>query len=318
MPNPQGLPLYRNSSAKWEKRGLTYCPAGEKAWMQTHASNPIAYRIAPDRLRLYFSSRDDSNRSHFTFVETTVDQPETVLHVADRPCLSPGPLGHFDDHGTYGMSLVECDGRLLLYYVGWNSGAGRLYYASIGLAESSDGGETFERTSSAPILARSHDDPWMVSSPYVLRESPTSWLMWYLSGIGWKESCGALHSYYHLKFAHSEDGIHWQRRNKIAIDLEPGDRNIARMCVVPHDGWYEGWYSYAGSDGYRIGYAESQDGASWEREDTATGIDLSASGWDSEAQAYPFLLDTGDRRLLFYSGNEVGKTGFGVAEEIIS
>lgn len=283
--------------------------------MRTHASNPVVLPLAPDRLRVYFSCRDDRQRSHVGFVEIDPSAPAEILRIAERPCLAPGPLGHFDDHGTYATSLVEHDGRLLLYYAGWNPGPAPVYYPSIGLAVSDDGGETFERVSQAPIMARSEIDPWMVSAPFVLREG-ARWRMWYLSGIGWKEEDGALRSYYHLKQAESDDGVSWRRDGRVAIGLEPGQHNVARMCVVRRGDRYEGWYSYTAGAGYRIGYAESADGDAWVRNDAAAGMHPAPGEFDGEAQAYPYVHEHGGRRLLFYSGDGVGRTGFGMAEEV--
>jgi predicted GH43/DUF377 family glycosyl hydrolase len=72
------------------------------------------------------------------------------------------------------------------------------------------------------------------------------------------------------------------------------------------------WYSYRGSRN-RIGYADSEDGISWERKDGEAGIDVSASGWDSEMIEYPFVFDHDGERYMLYNGNGYGKTGIGLA-----
>jgi hypothetical protein len=298
----------------WRRHGLVFAPSGNRPWMHSHASNPVVISLADDRLRVYFSCRDERQRSHVGFVEIDPATPSEILRLSEQPCLAPGPLGFFDDHGTYAMSLVEHDGRLLLYYVGWNPGPDPVYYPSIGLAVSDDGGERFERISRAPIMARSEVDPWMVSSPFVLEEGGR-WRMWYLSGIGWKVEDGAPRSYYHLRYAESDDGVLWRRDGHVAIGLRPGERNIARMCVLRRAGRYEGWYSYTAGADYRIGYAESPDGLDWERHDEAAGMEPCPGEFDGEAQAYPFVCDHGGRRLIFWSGDGVGRAGFGMAAE---
>ncbi len=67
------------------------------------------------------------------------------------------------------------------------------------------------------------------------------------------------------------------------------------------------------SDGYRIGYAESSDGVKWTRMDELAGIDFSAEGWHSQAQAHPFVLHHGGRWFMFYNGNNFGCDGIGLA-----
>jgi len=121
--------------------------------------------------------------------------------------------------------------------------------------------------------------------------------------------------YYHLKYAESEDGIHWERKGIVCIDFKyEGETRIARPCVIKEDGIYKMWYCYAiGSGGYRIGYAESEDGIRWERKDEEAGIDVSESGWDSEMICYPFVFEHKGRKYMLYNGNEYGKTGFGYA-----
>ena len=231
-----------------------------------------------------------------------------MLRVSDGPVLSPGPLGHFDDHGAWGTSVVEHDGRLLLYYIGWNPGPPPLFYPSIGLAVSDDGGETFTRASRAPVLTRSEVDPWMVSAP-VVRNDGGSWRMWYISGIGWEGE----RSLYDIKVARSDDGVRWEPTGRVALALRPGETNIARLCVVRRADHYEGWYSYAAGAGYRIGFAVSADGESWERRDDEAGIDVSRAGWDSEAVAYPWFVAGDDADYLLYNGNGFGRDGVGLA-----
>jgi predicted GH43/DUF377 family glycosyl hydrolase len=296
----------------WIKRGLVFRPSGAE-WARSHASNPVVLPLDGDRYRVYFASRDDAQRSHVGFADYDVADPARPLRVSAHPVLAPGPLGHFDDHGVYAMSLVQHDERTLMYYVGWNPGRTPLYYTSIGLAVSDDGGETFTRVSRAPIMARSDVDPWMVSSPCVLLDDGR-WRMWYLSGLSLEEAAGVLHSRYHIKYAESNDGVHWRRDGRVALELREGETNIARACVRRRDGDYEAWYSVNGGAGYRIGCAHSSDGLEWERHDDRAGIELSSEGWDSEALAYPWVFEHGGRRLMLYNGNGFGRDGFGLAE----
>jgi hypothetical protein len=162
-------------------------------------------------------------------------------------------------------------------------------------------------------MGRAEVDPWMVSSPCVLHDAGR-WRMWYLSGLDWREERGVLHSRYHIKYAESQDGVLWRRDGLVALELGPGETNIARACVRRRRDGYEAWYSLNSGSGYRIGYAESADGLVWQRLDERAGIGLSASGWDSTALAYPWVFEHAGRRLMLYNGNGFGRDGFGLAE----
>lgn len=300
---------------KWHKLGLIFSPSGQYSWMQTHASLPVVLRLDSNIYRIYFASRDGQNRSHVGYAEFDIKSPPKILGLSDRPALAPGPLGHFDDHGVYAASIVEFEQQVFMYYIGWNPGVKRpLFYASIGLAVSQDGGTTFQKISPAPIMARSEFDPCLVTSPCVIIDDGI-WRMWYVSGFKWEKKGENLHSLYHIKYAESKDGIHWTRNGLVCIELRPRERNVARPCVIKDNGMYKMWYSYNFDQGYRIGYAESLDGYVWTRMDDQVGINVSSSGWDSKALAYPWVLKHEGKKYMLYNGNQFGKHGFGLAVE---
>ncbi len=296
----------------WKKLGLLYKPSGKHHSMLTHASLPVAHQLKDTLYRVYFASRDSLNRSHVGFFDIDLRNPLEILGECELPVLSPGPLGYFDDFGVYPASIVHTNNDLYLYYIGWSPGSvSPLFYANVGLAVSTDGGFSFSKIRKAPILGRDEIDPWMVTSPCVLKES--LWRMWYVGGLRWDDTVTPWQSYYHIKYAESFDGITWEKKDRVCIELNPGEHNIARTRVVRSDGFYEAWYSMNSGTGYRIGYAESNDGLLWNRRDEASGIDLSKDGWDSEAQAYPYVVDTPIGRYMLYNGNGFGRTGVGIA-----
>lgn len=280
--------------------------------MQSHAAVPIAWKNSGDEFWIYFGTRNERNQPHIGRILIQLGESPKLLDIEENPILSPGPLGYFDDNGVYPGCIVEDGDRLLMYYLGRSNGAPPLYYMSIGLAQSIDGGKSFERVSNAPLMTRSEHDPWMVSTAYVLREN-NLWRMWYLSGLKCELVKDDLHSWYHIKYAESPDGLCWKRDGLVCIDLIDEERNISSPTVVKHNGLYHMWFSYVSNSGYRIGYAESVDGLSWVRKDDQSGIAVSDSGWDSEAQSYPYVFDHEDTQYLLYSGNGFGKGGIGIA-----
>lgn len=297
---------------KWRKLGLVWEPQGNLDWTVSHAMVPIAEEISPSRYRIYFSSRDHSNRSQTGYLEIDIREPGKILQLSAEPVVRFGKLGTFDEAGAMGSWIETKGNRKYLYYIGWNLGVSVPFRNAIGLAVSDDGGKTFSKYSEGPLLDRNLVDAYFLASACVLHEQDV-WHMWYVSGAKWELAGGKPKHWYHIRYAASEDGIQWSRRGQVCIDFASAEEYaLSRPCVLREQGVYKMWYSYRG-DNYRIGYAESCDGLTWERKDEESGIDVSASGWDSEMIEYPFIFDHAGTRYMLYNGNGYGKTGIGLA-----
>lgn len=298
-------------SNRWSKLGLIFCPAGEAPWMQTHAAVPFAEKLSDDIIRIYFTTRDKNNRSHVAFVDISILDPLTILNISQEPVLTPGLLGEFDDSGAMGCWLTTRNNFSYLYYQGWNLGITVPFRNSIGLAVR-DGNSNFHRYSPGPILDRTMFEPHFTATPCVIFDD-NKWKMWYLSCTEWIITDKSPTHKYHIKYAESTDGIHWQRDGLIAIDYANShEYAISRPSVVHDADRWRMWYSYRGQS-YRIGYAESSNGIQWERLDHKMEFDVSRTGWDSEMIEYPYVFDHSDHRYMLYNGNGYGKTGFGLA-----
>lgn len=298
-------------SNTWRKLGLVFCPSGETTWMQSHAAVPIAESMGDGLFKIYFSSRDQFNRSYTGYTVIDIAHPNHILELSPEPVLSPGRLGEFDDSGAMATWLAFHQGKKYLYYIGWNLGVTVPFRNSIGLSVSTQG-DVFTRYSDGPIVDRSMREPHFCASCCVL-PGEDIWRMWYLSCTGWRMCEGTPEHKYHIKYAESPDGINWQRNGLVAIDFaNDQEYAISRPSVVRDIDRWKMWYSFRGSS-YRIGYAESQDGRQWNRSDTQVGIDVSTTGWDAEMIEYPFVFDHNGQRYMLYNGNGYGKTGFGLA-----
>jgi len=297
---------------RWSKKGLILEPRGKPEWMVTHASLPFAENIGEELYRIYFYGRDSLNRSRPAYIEIDINQPQQILSISENPVLDLGSLGAFDDSGVMPSWVIETDNKKYLYYTGWTVGVRVPFYFYIGVAISQNGGKSFKRFSKAPILERNDIDPYLTASPSIIIDNGI-WRMWYVSCVKWVIEDDKPKHYYHIKYAESKDGFHWERKGIICIDFSSKDEYaIARPCVIKESGIYKMWYSYRG-ESYRIGYAESRDGITWQRKDEEAGIDISGSGWDAEMIEYAFVFNHKGQKYMLYNGNGYGKTGMGYA-----
>jgi hypothetical protein len=298
-----------------ERLGLVYSATGAP-WHRSHCQNPFVQQLAGSRYRVHFAARDDKNRSQGAWADVEVqDGGLKVVGTATKPSLALGRLGAFDDCGAMPGSLVTHQGRLLMYYTGWTLARAVPFFFFVGVAESHDGGETFQRLSEAPVIGRNHHDPFLTGAPWVISENGRL-RMWYISGTEWvpaaKEGEAPTH-YYSIKHATSEDGIHWQVNDRLCLPYLENEHAIARPVVTPVDGGYRMIYSARRlGETYRIYSANSTDGLSWQR-DSLPMIDVAPSGWDSEMVCYGSRLESPAGNFLLYNGNAYGKDGFGAA-----
>jgi hypothetical protein len=295
---------------RWRKLGQVFTlPEHRPPWMASHASNPVPEVLGGDCFRVYFGCRDRLNRSHIAYVDLSLTPCPKVLDMAAEPVVAPGAVGAFDDSGTSMACLVHAGEHRFLYYVGWNLGVTVPWRNSIGLAISAGPGKPFVKQSRAPILDRSDEDPFSLSYPWVIREQ-RAWRMWYGSNLSWgARECDMKHA---IKYAESEDGIHWRRTGRVILELDNGEYALSRPCVRRIGSEYEMWFCHRGA-AYRIGFAESPDGCSWTRCPDGAGIDVSAEGWDSQMLCYPCVFDYASRTYMLYNGNDYGRHGFGLA-----
>jgi len=303
---------------KWKKLGKIFKPQTYKWWMRTHAMNPMPVLINGGPIvRVYFSGRDEHNRSQIGWLILNLNNPNEIIEVSEEPVIPLGRLGTFDDNGVAPISMVDVKDKKYLYYVGFKPGGTTRMDLFGGLAISEDQGLSFERYSEAPILERSKINPFINTAPFVLKERDL-WRMYYVGGVEW------IHKdlpRYNIQYATSSDGLEWKRGGHVCIDFASKEEHaLAKPWVIKENDVYKMWFGYKGDaskgGAYVIGYAESKDGFNWIRNDDYAGIDCSKSGWDSEMIEYATVVIYQDRKYMFYNGNAYGRDGFGLAVQV--
>lgn len=302
---------------RWKKFGRVFVADGHSEWVHSHGIVPIAQALGDYRYRIYFSPRDRQNRSNVSWLDIDIRDPTNVIGLSERPILTPGVLGCFDDSGAMGCWLMEHEGTERLYYQGWNLGVTVSFYVAVGLATRpvGDPDRPFERISIGPILDRCMVEPVFIADPAIMVEDGR-WRMWYQSGRPWSRHSDRSLPSYDIRYAESPDGVHWNLAGTPSLAFEhPDEVAIARFCPLREaDGRYKAWYSYRSNDwGYRIGFATSADGTHWIRHDDQAGIDCDTSGWEEMMICYPFVFDTEIGRMMLYNGGRYGAAGFGIA-----
>ena len=303
-------------NAAWRKLGRVYCAHNDHPWAISHAYCPTAFLLADGgRIRVLCAFLDAAQVGRCGWVDVDVADPTRPIAVSDTPALDAGMPGTFDEHGVTPLSIVRLDdGRLRLYYAGWQRGIGVRYTLFTGAADSEDDGASFRRLSQAPLLDRSDGELHMRTGALVTRLDG-GWRMWYAGGSDWVGSGEAAKPRYALRHLISDDGVAWPRAGEVCLEPEADELGFGRPCVLEREGTLHMWYSRRSIErGYDLGYATSPDGLSWRRQDELAGLARGTAGaWDSEMVGLACMLQAPAGTLLFYNGNGYGATGFGVA-----
>lgn len=306
----------------WIKKGLLYNCDGKNGFDFSHCHKPTPLVLSDNLIRIYFGVRDKDSRTRTTFVDVDASDVYNlkIIHIHDKPVIDLGKIGAFDDSGANVSSILRKDGLIHMYFIGWNPSTTVHTRNSIGLAVSDDDGLTFKRLHDGPILDRNHIEPYYTGAVDVIHDEGI-FKVWYTSGREWIMINNKPEISYHIKYAESKNGLEWNRKDITCIYPEEKLEVSARPCVIKENGIFKMWYSKRNIDGfrdlknkgYRGGYAESKDGIVWERKDNSFGLSPSDKDWDSEAIAYPYVINHKGVKLMFYNGNGFGRTGFGYA-----
>jgi len=226
-----------------------------------------------------------------------------------NPVLTKGTSGTWDDEGVGSCCVIwDADGSL---YKMWYTGTPDSDFSAIpaiGYATSSDG-ISWAKSGSNPVLegdAGEWDDAGVLS-PCVIKESTTSYKMWY-SGRAADSVLGSLQ----IGYATSTDGVNWVKYGTAPVlakgtDPDWDSRGAGVGCVVEIDGSYKMWYTgYKGYKGYdeagievAIGYASSRDGISWSNRSREL---TKGTGWEVNGVGAPWVTYSGRTYHMWYSG----------------
>ncbi|MEK5208031.1 hypothetical protein [Psychrobacillus sp. FSL H8-0510] len=307
---------------KWRKIGRIFNPV---EYSLNYAQSPQVV-VFENFIRIYFSTRTSDLSGKFlskvAFIDMKKDMTE-IIKLSKDEVIPLGNRGCFDEHGIFPINPLKVDGEIWAFTSGWSRRVSVSVNTGIGLAKSSDGGETFEKIGSGPILTANLNEPFLVADPFV-RKINDQYHMWYIFGTEWKKYRDEEEPDRIYKIAHavSNDGMNWVRDGiPIIIDvLEDESQALPTVLINSHG--YHLFFCFRKSydfrvnseNSYRMGYAFSKDGLTWTRNDEVGRIDPSKDDWDSEMICYPHIFEVDNKVYMLYNGNEFGKYGFGLAE----
>ncbi len=301
---------------KFVKKGFIFKKSEGEGWWQSHSMAPTAI-IWNGVIRVYFGGWDDGPVSRITYMDLDPNDPSNVLAVHDSPVLDIGEDGMFDDNGVFPGHASVIDGRVHLYYTGFQKGHKVAHYNFGGLAVSSDG-ENFERVSKAPILDRK-DEGLLVRAGQSVIKNGDIYKTVYSIGSSFTFVGGKDRPTYDIAYqeslSHSDFSSVGTKILSCDYEVEHG---LGRPQIIEIKNQLFVFYTRRLLDmKYFIGCAAIDGLGNWvKNEDIFSEVTHSKDGFDSEMIYFPsvvFVPDSG-RYFLFYNGNGFGKDGIGYLE----
>lgn len=299
----------------WVRKGkICSKDSWDLEWHKLNTQLPIPYLVNKSRLRLYLTFCDEQNRGRLGYVDVNPNNPAEILDYSKEPLLDVGKKGYFDENGVVSTSILEDEDKLYLYYCGFQKHVNYPYSSLAGIAVSYDGGETFKRIQETPLLERKDNEMFIRTGVGIYRFGEI-YRLYYASGNEWLNIKGKLIPKYSLKYIDSDSPICFSGESKEVFPLENDEYGMTVPQIIKTKRGFGMIYSIRSvSDGYRMGYASSYDGCSFEREDSIMDLKRPIGEFDSEMYCYGKCFMYGDRKYLFYSGNHYGMDGIGWAE----
>lgn len=303
------------------KLGFVFKTDGHLPWWRSHAMAPAPVRLSNGTVRVYLGCWAENNVSRIGYVDVAAADPMRVLNISEEPVLDIGRNGCFDENGVFPAHVFHHeDGRIFLYYTGFQLGHKIRHYNYGGLAVSYDGGNSFQRHSEAPTMDRADEGLFVRAGQSIERSPRGGFHVIYSAGSAWHPCQGELRPVYDVFHQWSPDGIEIAKagRKILTCDLNV-EHGLGRPQILNWGGCYYAFYTrrIIQDMRYFMGCACSPDGLEWERIDHVfDDIDYGQPGeFDCEMIYFPAVVPLSDNKaLLFYSGNYFGRDGLGVVE----
>lgn len=306
----------------WKKKGKIFDHNTlDLAWFTKNAMMALPYVLDDKVLRVFVTLCDDDNIGRVGYVDLDIDDPADIIDYSKNPIIDIGEPGTYDDNGVVTGSLFEDGDKLYLFYSGYQLGKKIPYMIFSGAALSTDKGKSFKKIhKEVPMLDRIPTEKNFRCVPNIIQQG-TTFKMWYhadcLQQSAWlTNDMGKMQPIYSERYLESNKLLEWNGPGESVFDFNTEDEHgLSIGSIWLEDNIYKCIYSIRSlTKGYRLGYAESEDGKKFIRKDDELNLDVTPGAFDSEMMCYAKLIKIKGKTYLFYSGNHYGMEGIGYAE----
>ena len=306
-----------SAQVNWEKyQNNPVLKTGDAETWESVVSAIISVVYHDGVYKAWISGADETDTGRIGYA--TSEDGIVWTRYENNPVLVPGDAGAWDDTNADHACVLFVDSTFKMWYMAEDESASRIGYAT-----SSDG-VSWEKYSGNPVLNLGTTGTWdeeEVMHPIVVFDGEM-YHMWY-NGYGQEMQ--------RTGYATSSDGISWNKHpgNPVMTTGVSGswdDHMLGLMSVIYKDGEFKMWYTAGdGTDEdsqyFRIGYATSIDGISWNKHNDNPILDIGEVGsWDSLGVVTSAVLfdSTENKYKMWYGGFDGSsfQTGYATSADV--
>ena len=153
----------------WKKLGRIFNPSNYQNHQKlcTHSSNPTILKLHNDTVRVFFSGRDNKNRSSLGAFDLNMKTLK-VENFHTKPFFTHGNNKTFFKDGVSVGTILTLNKNKYLYFMGWQNPKGEHWRGDIGRLKINEKGKII-LDSKIPIIGKNQFDKVSVSYPWILK-----------------------------------------------------------------------------------------------------------------------------------------------------
>lgn len=303
-------------SWRWERLGPVWLPnSGDAPARRVSFPTPLVLERGLVRVFYTLSNEDLRGLPFYFDLDLGRDSPR-VCKSSSNPLVQLGEPGTFDHDGVVFLSLLRHNNdSLSMYYAGFERLRSVDHRIMIGLARSANGGLSFNRFMSTPILDRRPGESLFRAGSFVFQDSH-GYHMLYAGGEGWKRMRDKERPEYSLRLVHSRDGVCWGD-SKVVLEANERFFGIGRPWLVEAtDEQRIVVLSVRDAEEKRYRMAWVTFGEDWTMMNFGLGIGLEPGLAEGESHdtVFPVVFKAEENFWCLYNGDGMGESGIFLAK----
>ena len=276
------------------------------------ASLPTPYLKNSDTLRIFYSPRNNRNKSYVSYSDF---DKNFNLKKNKKYFVKSNSLNKNYSNGIMPSCIVKKNNTFLFYFCGWVKSTKHPFHQEI-ISNSLNQNLNLLKKKFRKINLTKKNDPLYVTNPFIIKVKE-KYHMFYLSAVKWIKKEGRIISKYGIKVATSYDLNKWKTNKKFLFPLKNFSETAqARPIVFFHKEYY--WIFYSSRKkryDYKIKYSKSKDFLKWTKPKFCNFTNNFR--WCNQMQAYPYIFTFRNNIYMLFCGNNYGRSGFGIAKLLI-